>query len=142
MTPEERELDKKILIQILVDMEDRLRLVVFEPSGRPSKFRLEFVKLLPGPWDDVAAHFQRARGMIKDDELNWQYVEGLGLSGRWLKWKKQMFDETLKEGVLGRFLIVANSILGSLSKAIPPLELVNEYKEHVEAAMKYVRAGR
>jgi hypothetical protein len=51
-----------------------------------------------------------------------------------------MFDETLREDAVGRFFAVANSILGSLAKAVRPLELVKEHKEHVEAAMKYVRA--
>jgi hypothetical protein len=46
-------------------------------------------------------------------------------------------DQTLKEGVAEQFLKVANSILGSLSNAIPLLEIVKEYKEHVEASMRY-----
>jgi hypothetical protein len=140
MAQEDREQDKKVLVEILVKMEDRLGLIVaqapLEQSGI-SGFRIEFRAFFPGPWDQVVGHFRRSREMIQKDEVDWQYVEGLGMTGRMLEWKKRFFDETVRQGVTSRFLKVSNSILGSLSKAIPPLELVKEYKEHVEAAMRY-----
>lgn len=142
MAQEDHKEDKLILVEILVTIEKRLHFIVSEgtsPLSGKSPFRKEFIELLPGPWDEVAAHFKRSREMIEKDELNWQYVEGLGLGGKVLKWKKQMFDETVREGVIGRFLKVANILLESLSMAIPPLELVHEYKEFVEAALKYGR---
>jgi hypothetical protein len=139
MAQENREKDKKILLEILINIEGRLSLIVHQTAdmrGRP-QFRREFIEFFPGPWDQVAAHFGRSRQMIEKDEVNWEYIEGLGMAGRMLEWKKRFFDETLKQGVTGRFFDVSNSILGSLSKAIPPLEAVKEYKEHVEAGMKY-----
>jgi hypothetical protein len=61
------------------------------------------------------------------------------MTGNMLRWKKAILDESVREGTVGRFLKFANAILGSLSKVIPPLEIVKEYKECVEGAMKYFR---
>lgn len=135
--------DKRILVEMLTTIEDRLRLyVIVEPApdvpGKP-RFRKEFAEMFPGPWHEVEASFLRSRQMMQNDEVRWEYVEGLGMAGPMLRWKKRFFDETVRQGVVGRFLKLSNSILGSLSKAVPPLELVKAYKEHVEAAMRYVR---
>ena len=139
MAQEDREKDRKILLEILINIEGRLNLIVHQGLDTPGspQFRREFIEFFPGPWDQVTAHFNRSRQMIEKDEVNWEYVEELGMTGRMLEWKKRFFDETLKQNVASRFFDVSNSILGSLSKAIPPLEAVKEYKEHVEAAMKY-----
>jgi hypothetical protein len=141
MAGENHEKDKKILLEILINIEGRLRLIVHQRLDEPGipQFRREFVEFFPGPWNEVVAHFSRSRQMIESDEVNWEYIEGIGMTGRMLEWKKRFFDETLRQGVASRFFDVANSILGSLSKVIPPLEAVKEYKEHVEAAMKYPR---
>jgi hypothetical protein len=77
--------------------------------------------------------------MIEREELNWEYVEGVGMTGNWLRWKKRLLDESVREGTVGRFLKFANAILGSLAKVIPPLEVVKEYKECVEGAQRYFR---
>ncbi len=139
MAQERRTEDKRILIEILTNIEKQLYFIISERKdvyGRPL-FRHEFTALLLEPWAQVKAHFQRSKEMIEKDDLNWEYVEGVGMTGPWLKWKKWLFDETLKQRGVGRFFKVSNSILGSVSKAIPPLEAVKEYKEHVEAAMRY-----
>ncbi len=87
----------------------------------------------------VSRGFLSARNMIERDEVNWEYVEGIGMTGNMLRWKKAMLDESVREGTVGRFLKFANAILGSLAKVIPPLEIVKEYKECVEGATKYFR---
>jgi hypothetical protein len=134
--------DKKILIEMLVTIEKRLYLIVFE-RGRnaagKSPFRREFIRMLPGPWRQVEHAFLSARNMIEKDEVNWEYVEGIGMTGDMLRWKKVLLDESVREGTVGRFLKFANAILGSLAKVIPPLEIVKEYKECVEGAQKYFR---
>lgn len=134
--------DKKILIGMLVTIEKRLHFIVFEgdrdAAGR-SRFRKEFIHMLPEPWREVEQAFLTARNMIERDEVNWEYVEGIGMTGNMLRWKKAMLDESVKEGAVGRFLKFANAILGSLAKVIPPLEIVKEYKECVEGAQKYFR---
>jgi hypothetical protein len=134
--------DKKILIEMLVTIEKRLYIIVFEKdreASARSHFRKEFIRMLPGPWDEVEQAFKRARNMIEKKELNWEYVEGIGMTGDMLRWKKAMLDESVREGTVGRFLKFANAILGSLAKVIPPLEIVKEYKECVEGAQKYFR---
>jgi hypothetical protein len=134
--------DKRILVEMLITIEHRLYAIVSETKGdtlAPLRFRKEFVEMFPGPWHEVENSFRRVRDMIEKDEVRWEYVAGLGMAGPMLRWKKRFFDETVRQGVAGRFLKIANSILGSLSQAVPPLEIVKEYKEHVEAAMKYVR---
>jgi len=134
--------DKKILIEMLVTIEKRLHVIVFETvegeTGR-SRFRKEFVRMLPGPWKEVESAFLSARNTIERDDFNWGYVEGIGMTGDMLRWKKRMLDESVREGTVGRFLKFANAILGSLAKVIPPLEVVKEYKECVEGATKYFR---
>jgi hypothetical protein len=139
---EDRERDKQILIEILKDIEKRLHFIVFTYRTKikgDSPFRQEFISLVREPWSEVAAHFEFSRELIRRDELDWRYVEGIGLTRNILDWKKRMFDETIRQGGVRRFFKVAKSMLGSLSKAVPPLEFVMEYIELVEAAMKYSR---
>lgn len=134
--------DKKILIEMLVTIEKRLYIIVFEKdreASARSHFRNEFIRMLPGPWKEVEQAFKSARNMIAEDEVNWEYVEGFGMTGNMLRWKKALLDESVREGTVGRFLKFANAILGSLAKTVPPLELVKEYKECVEGAQKYFR---
>jgi hypothetical protein len=142
MADEGRKQDKKELIEILTTIEHRLHFIVSEAmAGPPTQrgFRKEFLELFPGPWGEVEHNFRLARAMIERGDFDWKYIEGLGMAGPTLRWKKRMLDETVRQGVVSRFFKVANSILGSLSKAVPPLEFVKEYKEMVEAAMKFVR---
>jgi hypothetical protein len=134
--------DKKLLIGMLITIEQRLHIIVFEDDlepNRKSRFRKEFIGTLPGLWREVEHAFVSARNMIEEDEVNWEYVEGIGMRGNLLRWKKAMLDESVREGTVGRFLKFANAILGSLAKVIPPLEIVKEYKECVEGAQKYFR---
>jgi hypothetical protein len=123
MANEEQAEDKKLLIDMLVTIEKRLYVIVFaavESAAGKSGFRAEFVRMLPEPWREVEHAFVSARNMIEKEELNWEYVEGIGMTGHWLRWKKGMLDESVKEGTVGRFLKFANAILGSLAKVIPP----------------------
>jgi hypothetical protein len=54
-----------------------------------------------------------------------------------LQFKRNMFTEAIKEGVVTRTLKLINSILGSLSAVFGFLEAVKEYKEHLEAALSF-----
>jgi len=141
MANKEQAEDQKLLIEILVTIEKRLYIVVFDQANeaRSQRFRKEFRQIVTEPWPQVQRAFQDARNMIQSEKLNWEYVEGVGMTGSWLWWKKQLLDESVKEGTVGRFLKFSNAILGSLSKVIPPLEIVKEYKDCVEGAMKYFR---
>jgi hypothetical protein len=140
MAEESRKEEKRILIGILDAIEKQLHVIVFEPTRGVHGvrfFRREFAAMLVEPWQQVQLHFRRSREMIEMDEFDWEYLEGVGMTGSWLRWKKRFLDETIRQRGRRRFFKVANSILGSLAKAIPPLEAVKEYKEHVEAAIRY-----
>jgi hypothetical protein len=131
-SPPEREHDKRILIGIVTDIGDQLRIIVFE---RQDLFRTEFRPFFPGPWRDVEARLSRAVHDLEHDNFNWDYVEGAGLVRDGLQFKRSMLTAAIKQGVAARVLKIINSILGSLTGVFPFLEAVKEYKEHVEAAI-------
>lgn len=141
MATEAQAQDMRLLIEMLLTIEKRLYIIVFgrvDEAGN-HRFRKEFRQIVREPWPQVEHAFRDARNMIESEQLNWEYVEGIGMTGNWLRWKKRLLDESVKEGTVGRFLKFANAILGSLAKVIPPLEVVKEYKECVEGAQKYFR---
>lgn len=134
---DERKSDRLNLIACLDLVELQLHRIVFEQKDR---FRNEFVEDFPGPWDEVKRRFEAAREQIRSDELDWRYVEGVGLTKSHLLWKRKLLEKAGRLGVLRRFLSMANSFLGSLVGALPVLEFVKEYKEMVEASLKIVRS--
>lgn len=127
-----REQDRRILISIVDDIGGQLEIIVFQKRGI---FRDEYQQYFPGPWRDVHARLARARTALEKDDFNWEYVEGAGLVRDSLRFKRDMFTQAIKQGVVSRTLKMINSLLGSLSKVFPFLEAVKEYKEHVEAAI-------
>jgi hypothetical protein len=129
--------DKKLLIECLKMIEEQLQFIVFH---LPEKFRQEFRQEFPGPWEEVQRRFASARDQIEKDEIDWQYVEGVGLTSSTLKWKSDLLDKARRGGVLRRFLDMANSFLGSLSGALPIVEFIKEYKDMVEASLRIVRS--
>ena len=141
MASKEQAEDQRLLIETLVTIEKRLYIIVFGHADelRGQRFRREFRQIVAEPWPQVERAFRDARNIIESEQLNWEYVEGVGMTGNWLKWKKRLLDESVREGTVGRFLKFANAILGSLAKVIPPSEVVKEYKECVEGAQKYFR---
>lgn len=111
---------------------DQNSLIVFQ---RQDLFRAEYRDFFPGPWEEVEARCIRAVHDLENNQLDWKYVEEAGLVRDSLQFKRNMLTQAIKQGVVGRLLKIINSILGSLSKALPVLEAVKEYKEHVEAAI-------
>jgi hypothetical protein len=128
----EREHDKKILIGIVKDIGDQLKIIVFQ---RRDLFRSEFRRYFPGPWDEIEQRLARATVALNRDDFNWEYVEGAGLVRDSLQFKRNILTEAIKQGVVARLLKIINSILGSLTGVFPFLEAVKEYKEQVEAAI-------
>src|SRR4051794_2957043 len=104
-----------MLTECLIIIETQLQIIV----GRKELFRKEFLQYLPGPWQEVERHFAGARKRIENDDIDWQYVEGVGLLGNNLAWKRDILKEAAKEGIMGRFLKLANTFLGSLSGGVP-----------------------
>jgi hypothetical protein len=137
-SPDEIGRDRRVLIKMLTTIERQLSLIVHDPQQR-ARFQPEFQEFFPGPWEEVAASFERSRELLESEDLNWEDVEGIGLTGRMLDWKQRFLDATVGGGGISRFLKIANSFLGSLSKVLPPLEAVKEYKEFVEAGLRSLR---
>jgi hypothetical protein len=109
-----------------------LRVIVFR---RRDLFRSEFREYFPGPWNDIEGRLSRAESALEQPDLNWEYLEGVGLVRDSLQFKRSMLTQAIKQGVVSRLLKIINSILGSLAKVFPFLEAVKEYKEHIEAAI-------
>ena len=131
LTPEQVH-DKRILISIVIDIREQLRIIVFQ---RQDLFRAEFRPYFPGPWHDVEARLGRAVNALETDDFNWEYVEGEGLVRDSLEFKRNMLTEAIRERVISRILKIINSLLGSLTRVFPFLGAVKEYKELVEAAV-------
>jgi hypothetical protein len=106
-----------------------------ESSSIKSKRFAEFRDDFPGPWEEVQKRFESTRRQIRDDDLDWHYVEGVGLTRSELVWKKTLLEKAARGRVLRRFLNMANSFLGSLTKPLPGVEYIKEFKEMVEATV-------
>jgi hypothetical protein len=132
-TDAEKKEDMKALVNLLTLIEQQLKILVHE---RQNLFRKEFRQYLPGPWADVERHFAEARRLIENDQLKWEYVEGAGLTGNTLLWKQNILKESVRQKVFGRFLKVANGLLGSLLQGLPIVEFIKEYKDFVEGCLK------
>ncbi len=75
--PDDRAGDKKLIIECITMIEDQLRHIVFDLRER---FRQEFREDFPGPWPEVERRFEVARKQIAEDDIDWHYVEGVGLT--------------------------------------------------------------
>jgi hypothetical protein len=122
--------DKAILGEILLSIEYEMAKIV----DKKNLFRKEFRETVAKPWPTMRSRLETARGQLK--EVKWDYIEGVGLAGEELAWKRDNLKTAIQHRLLGTFLKLVNSILGSLSGAIPILEGIKEYKEHVEAAVE------
>jgi hypothetical protein len=137
-TDDEKKKDFQTLINLLTVVEEQLKIVVHE---RKDLFRKEFLEYLPGPWAEVERHFAQARQQIENGNLEWEYVESVGLTGDALLWKEKILRESVRQKIVGRILKVANGFLGSLLKGLPMAEFIKEYKDFVEGCMK-LESGR
>ena len=71
----------------------------------------------------------------------WSELERSGLIGSQLAMKWNLLDLDVIAGFLGRVLKRLNSILGSLAKAIFAVEVLKEFKDHVEISIKDLEAS-
>jgi hypothetical protein len=128
-----RQDDEKKLDEMLKLIRDELENLI---TKQINLFRVELKDRFPGPWPIVADRIERARDGVKD--LNWVYVEGVGMIGQELAFKYDLLKDEVQDGKgrLKEFLKRADSILGSLGTVLPVLEPVKEYKEHVECSIE------
>ena len=64
-------------------------------------------------------------------------LQSAGLTGKSLRLKLREFYRHIKTSPVEAVLKMADTILGSLTEAFPPLELVQEFKETVETKLKH-----
>src|SRR5262245_38384262 len=126
-----REDDKKTLDEILNIIRHELEQLV---TQRLDLFRAEFKQYFPGPWPIIEDHIEKAKEQINDETL--EYLEGVGLVRRPLRFKRDLLKLEVEKGTLLGFLKRTNTILGSFAKVLPILEPVIEYKENVEASIE------
>jgi hypothetical protein len=130
--------DEQKIDSILTIIRDELEKIV---RNQPELFRSGLLAYLSDLWPDIADRIERARDKVA--EVDWTYVEGVGLVGRALAAKLGLLNEELKEGGrLEAFFKRANSLLGSLAEIIPILHGVKEYKEHVECSISELQTLR
>ena len=132
--------DKQVLDEILAIIHKEIRLLVEE---RLSLFREEMQEHFPGPaWDEIQDRIDIARLQVETDAFAWWHVERVGLTGEQGRWKRDVLKSVVDGGIVGAILRSINSLLGSLSSALPILEAVKEYKEQVEASIENLSARR
>ncbi len=124
--------DIKMLDEILSNIGSILRIIV---NKKDEFIRPELTGSFPGPWTEVLSLLDEARKKLQSQDIDWEYVEGVGLTGVQLKFKHDLFMKDRLQRKVGRILRRANSILGSLAKVLPILEPVKEYKEQVEESL-------
>lgn len=132
--------DKQVLDEILAIIHKEIKSLVEEHL---SLFREEMRKHFPGPaWDEIQDRIGIARLQVKNDTFAWWHLEGVGLTGEQGRWKLRVLKSVVRGGIVGAILKSINSLLGSLSSALPILEAVKEYKEQVEASVENLGARR
>ena len=128
--------DRKGLTEMLDITEKQLVRIV----NKKWLFRAALQKFFPGPISQVERAVEEARQKVLTGDFDYKYLEGEGLVGRMLWWKRDQLKAEVKTGNVGNILKRIDSFLYSASKAIPILGLVKEYKENVEASMKDLNA--
>lgn len=137
MNERNRKNDLAKLVVLLEMIEKELKKIV---DKQEELFRKEFLKLFTRDrWVEVEQCFRKAKDMLYSQNLSWEHLEGVGMTNKNLDFKVSIFEESIREGVVVRILKVMNSLLGSLSRALAPLEFVKEYKEMVEASLSYFK---
>ena len=132
--------DKQVLDEILAIIHKEIQLLAEE---RLSLFREEMQEHFPGPaWDEIQGRIDIARFQVESDAFACWHVERAGLTGEQGRWKRDVLKSVVRGGIVGAILRSINSLLGSLSGALPILEAVKEHKEQVEAAVENLSAHR
>ena|SRR5258708_7855180 len=127
--------DRQTLVEMLEHVRMALSTVVHK---RPDLLRPDVRHLFDEPWAEVERAIEQGKHEVTN--VRWEYIEGVGLTSKQLSFKKKLFDIDIKSRIVGRIFKRINSFLGSLSRAIPVLEIVKEYKEQVEASIEDLNA--
>ena len=121
------------LRHIVTTARDLLHHLVF---GKHDLITLELRQPLQDGWPDVQATTDATLRRLENCTPRlWSELERSGLIGNQLSMKKSLLDLDLKSGFLARVLKRLNSLLGSLAKAIFVVDVIKEYKDHVEISI-------
>jgi hypothetical protein len=133
--PSDWDQGRNALIQFLEDLSKILDHLV--KIRIPSDVRSLFELGLNDATDQIkVAITQLQRAKTEADPIA-EKLQAVGLRGNPLKLKLREFYEAIKSSPVKTVLKFANIILGSLTEAIPPLELVKEFKETVETRLEH-----
>lgn len=127
--------DREILLGILDFAYRFLETLIFE---KQKVLRQGTGNILKEGWHDAEVSFARAREQLHS--VKWEYIEGVGLSGRQLEMKDRLLRMDVGTGIVGRILQRLDSIMGSLAAVLPILEIAREYKEQVEISVEDLNA--
>lgn len=118
----------------------------------PVALRPRFQELLPVVRERLSTAAADLGAIDDDDDARWRKLDDAGLIGAPLALKTAIWAAAAdsatslpRRGFVARalrpLLKLINSLLGSLTSVIPPLELVKEYKDGIEVVVEDQQAG-
>lgn len=132
--------DLRILKRVINTARNVLHHLVFEDS---TPVALDLRPALQEGWPDAARSADSALNRLENCTPRlWSELERVGLIGSQLRMKWTLLDLDLNAGLLGRVLKRLNSILSSLAKAIFVVEVLKEFKDHVEISITDLDAAK
>lgn len=133
-TPSDWNEGRDALVQFLNDLQTLLKFLVNQRI--PLESRVQFQNGLNAATVQINAAITQLQQAQTEAHPVAAKLQEVGLRGDSGKLKLREFYEAIKTSPLKAVLKFANIILGSLAKAIPVLELVQEYKETVETKLE------
>lgn len=129
MADEEQEFEEPTeqLSQFLDKVQNELEMIVYDTYRNIGP---ELSELLSSVWKELAENFDEAKKDLLD--IKQEDLFDVGLTGNGLKLKLKGFELAVANRLKKPILRWINIILGSLSKILPVLEPIKEYKEILE----------
>jgi hypothetical protein len=122
------------LIQFLTDL---MKLMDFLVEHRiPAESRELFTERLADARAQVDGVISKLQ-QLEEKDPTYAKLQKAGMTGKWLMLKLREFYRLIKTSPVEAVLGMADTILGSLTGAFPPLEIVKESKKTVETRLKY-----
>jgi hypothetical protein len=123
------------LIQFLKDLTALLKFLV--ENRIPAESQDLFLECLTDATARVNAVITELDQVQTEGHPTYVKLQNAGLTGKSLRLKLREFYRLIKTSPVEAVLKMANTILGSLTEAFPPLELVQEFKETVETRLQH-----
>jgi len=146
--------DKDTLQRLLRAISAFLSWLVSDSGFVPEDIRDAFRDILPIVQERLSTAAGEFAAIDDTEDETWQRLDDAGMIGRPLRLKVEIWNRTVAAvsappspatGFVGRALRpltkLVNSVLGSLTAAFPPLELVKEYKDGIEVVVQEQHQG-